>query len=246
MHNSILTQVAQRADHADPAWLDRQIYPFQSRWFELPAGRMHYLDEGRGVPIVMVHGTPSWSFLYRHLVEGLRGQYRCITADNIGFGLSDKPADWAYGPAGHAANLAALLDHLGLDEFVLMVHDLGGPVGLPLAIEQPERIRALVLFNTMMWPMEGAFAIPPAGKLMNSAIGRWLYLQQNISPRMLLPMTYGDRRKLTPAIHRHYTAPFSTPAERHGAWGWVQALVGAGDWYESLWQRRERIADLPA
>jgi haloalkane dehalogenase len=235
-----------QAGVAQPGWLDRSIYPYQSRWLELPMGRMHYIDEGEGLPIVMVHGTPSWSFLYRHLIAGLRTQFRCIAADNIGFGLSDKPAGWAYTPQGHAANLAALIDHLGLDSFVLVVHDLGGPVGLANAIERPERIRALVLFNTIMWAMRGEFAIPPIGRLMSSGIGRWLYLQHNMSAQHLVPLIYGDRSKLTPAIHRHYTAPFARPEDRHGTWGWVEAMTGAADWYDGLWAQRERITGLPA
>ena len=74
-----------------PAWLDRAEYPFAPRWLDLPAGRMHYVDEGQGRPIVFVHGTPDWSFVWRHLIKALRPRYRCIAPDNLGFGLSDKP-----------------------------------------------------------------------------------------------------------------------------------------------------------
>lgn len=77
---------------SNTSWIDRKEYPFESRYFAVPAGRLHYVDEGDGSPIVMVHGNPTWSFLYRDLIKRLKPTYRCIVLDHIGFGLSDKPA----------------------------------------------------------------------------------------------------------------------------------------------------------
>ena len=93
-------------------WLDREAYPFTSRFLELDAGRMHYIDEGQGDAIVLVHGTPTWSFLYRNLIKELSKNHRCIAMDHIGFGLSDKPVGWTYRPQDHARNVQALIDHL--------------------------------------------------------------------------------------------------------------------------------------
>jgi haloalkane dehalogenase len=226
-------------------WLDRELYPFSDHWFNTPAGRMHYVDEGSGPPVVFVHGTPTWSFLYRRQIVALRERFRCIAADNIGFGLSDKPATWDYTPAGHAANLAALLDQLQLERFTLVVHDLGGPTGLSYALDHPERIERLVLTNTTLWGMRGEFAMPPIGKLLSGRLGKWLYLQHNFSPQTLLPLLFANRGTLTPALHRHYTAPFPTPNDRHGLWGWVLALRDHADWYDGLWARRDRLATIP-
>ena len=77
-----------------PDWLDRDEYPFDGHYLELPAGRMHYLDEGTGPAVVMVHGTPEWSFGYRKLVAALAPRYRCLVPDHLGFGLSDRPSDY--------------------------------------------------------------------------------------------------------------------------------------------------------
>ena len=83
----------------DPtSWLDRVEYPFASHYFQVPAGNLHYVDEGSGAPIVMVHGNPTWSFLYRKLIKALRPEYRCLAVDHLGFGLSDKPGEWSYLP----------------------------------------------------------------------------------------------------------------------------------------------------
>jgi haloalkane dehalogenase len=104
-------------------WIDRNEYPFASHHLPLPAGRMHFLDEGAGSPIVMVHGTPDWSFGYRKLVKNLSPEYRCVVPDNLGFGLSDKPRDWSYLPEHQAGNLRALIEHLDLKQITLVLHD---------------------------------------------------------------------------------------------------------------------------
>jgi haloalkane dehalogenase len=231
---------------AAPDWLDRTAYPFLSRWLNVDGGRMHYVDEGSGEPIVFVHGTPTWSFLYRHLIRALTPTYRCIAADNIGFGLSSKPADWGYSFADHTRNLTQLIDRLSLGRFTLVVHDLGGPIGLAFALAHPERISRLVIANTTLWPLEGAFAPPPAAKLFATPLGRFMYLQMNISPRTLLPMVYGDRSKLTREIHRHYLAPFPTPADRHGLYAFARQVATGAPALGELWAQRQRIAHIPS
>src|SRR5215218_9512398 len=131
-----------------PDWLDRTEYPFMSHYLDLPDGRLRYIDEGEGQPLVFVHGMPTWSFLYRHLIKDLRGSYRCIALDHLGFGLSGPSHSGAYTPADHGRNLQALIAHLGLQDIVLIVHDFGGPIGLSYAIHYPENIAGIALFNT--------------------------------------------------------------------------------------------------
>jgi len=123
-------------------WLDRNEYPFQSKYFDLPMGRMHYVDEGESAhAIVMVHGNPAWSYTYRKLVKCLSNKYRCIAPDHIGFGLSDKPIDWDYLPENHAANFEKLLNHLDMQSITLIVGDWGGPIGLSYAVNHPDKIK---------------------------------------------------------------------------------------------------------
>lgn len=230
----------------DTAWVDREAYPFTSRFLAVDGGQMHYIDEGEGEAILFVHGTPAWSFLYRHLVRELRRDYRCIALDHIGFGLSAKPPDWGYSFADHARNLATLIDQLGLTSFTLVAHDLGGPIALSYALDHPERIARLVLFNTFMWPLEGEFAVPPVGKLFGGPLGRFLYLRLNASARSLLPMVYGDRSKLTKAIHQQYLAPFPRPEDRHGMYAFARQMAAGAPWCGELWARRGALAEIPA
>lgn len=138
------------ADSNNIDW--KALYPFQSHWRQTEWGRQHYLDEGAGAPLVMVHGNPTWSFYYRELVKAFRGDHRAIAVDHLGCGLSDKPANFDYCLKSHIDNLVALVDQLDLKQATLLVHDWGGAIGLGAALERPERIARLVLFNTGAFP----------------------------------------------------------------------------------------------
>jgi haloalkane dehalogenase len=228
-----------------PDWVDAGEYPFRSRWYAAPAGRLHYVDEGQGRPVVFVHGTPTWSFEFRHLVRGLTATHRCLAPDHLGFGLSDKPRDWPYRVADHADNLRRLLDDLAVSDVTLVVHDFGGPIGLAWALDHPDRVRSLVLLNTFMWRLDEP-RFRRVSRFVASPLGRFLYLRLNFSPRVILRQAMRDRRHFTAAIHRHYLRPFPTPADRMGAWTLGRELSDAGDWYDGLWRRRNRIAGRPA
>lgn len=127
----------------------RELYPWPGEYLELDSGhRLHYLDEGEGRPVLMVHGNPTWSFYYRNLVRDLSDRYRCVAVDHMGCGLSDKPQDYDYSLAQHVKNLSALIEALGLEDITLVVHDWGGPIGLGAALEHSEKITKIVIFNT--------------------------------------------------------------------------------------------------
>jgi haloalkane dehalogenase len=227
----------------DLDWLDRSAYPFPSSVFDTGAGRMHYVDVGEGPVIVLVHGTPTWSFLYRRLIDDLRQDYRVIAPDLLGFGLSDKPQTEAVAPPQQAEHMRALLDHLRLDRFTMVVHDVGGPVGLSSALDHPEQIERLVLFNTWMWPLEDT-ATRWASRFFGTRLGHWVYTNWNFSPDVMLPAL--TNQALSPEVHAYYQQPFPTPDTRHAPWIVARDLVGAADWYASLWKQREVLQSIPA
>ena len=231
---------------ATPDWLDRGAYPFEPYTFETADGRMHYVDEGEGPPVVLVHGTPTWSFLWRGLIRALAPDHRVIAPDHLGFGLSDKPPGAPYRPEDHARRLASLIDGLGLHDVALVVHDFGGPIGLSYAVERPENVQALVVYNTWMWSKAGDPATVRASRLLGGPLGRWLYTRLNLSPRVLLPAVYADKATLTAEIHRHYMRPFPDAASRHAPATLARELVASSTWYDSLWARRGVLAEMPA
>ncbi len=216
-------------------WIDRQEYPFESRTCNVPAGRLHYVDEGRGDPIVMVHGNPTWSYLYRHLIKRLRPEHRCIALDHIGFGLSDKPQDWSYLPEEHAANLTALIEGLGLQDITLVAQDWGGPIGLSYAVTHPENVARLVIMNTWAWPVNRDWYYIAFSGFMGGPIGRWLIRRHNFFARSVMRQAFGDKRKLTPAVHEQYLAALATPADRKGCSVFPGQIVKATPWLSQVW-----------
>ncbi|MFE5793666.1 haloalkane dehalogenase [Streptomyces sp. NPDC056503] len=192
---------------------DPSLYPFASRWFDSSAGRVHYIDEGTGPPIVFLHGSPTWSFLYRHLVKGLRDRYRCVAVDYLGFGLSERPAGFGYTVSEHTAVVGELIDRLRLDGFVLMGQDWGGPIGLGAATTRADRVRGIVLGNTAFWPMETvanrAFSV-----IMSSRPMRRRILERNLLVERFLLGRTGPA--LTAAEADHYRGVQPTEEARHG------------------------------
>lgn len=123
-------------------------YAFDSKYFEIDGNRLHYIDEGAGPVVILVHGNPTWSYYYRHLIVALREDFRVLALDHIGCGLSDKPNDYRYTLEKHINNLENFLEHLGLDSFSLVLHDWGGAIGLGAVVGRTEKIENIVVLNT--------------------------------------------------------------------------------------------------
>jgi pimeloyl-ACP methyl ester carboxylesterase len=132
----------------------RDKWPFLPRFATVNGWRMHYVDEGEGDPVVLLHGNPTWGFLYRDMIGPIvESGRRVIVPDMIGFGLSEKPSrDQAHTLDGHIANLAGLVRQLDLNRVTLVCHDWGGPTGLSFAMSDPQRVRSLVVMSTWAWP----------------------------------------------------------------------------------------------
>ncbi len=202
------------------------LYPFASHFLDLDGIKLHYLDEGAGDPIVMVHGNPTWSFYYRKLVEALRPSYRTIVPDHIGCGLSDKPDDskYPYTLDRRARDLETLLDQLGVVENItLVVHDWGGMIGMLYATRHPERIKRLVILNT------GAFHLPPAKPLprslaliRNTPLGPLLV--RGLNAFCLGAAAKCVTRPLPREVRREYLAPYDSWAHRIAVLRFVQTI----------------------
>jgi haloalkane dehalogenase len=227
-----------------PPWLDVAEYPFEFREFTVDGIRMHYIDEGKGETLLFVHGTPSWSFDFRHVIKALRPKYRCVAVDHIGFGLSDKPADYPYDTRRHSENLEKLVLGLDLRDITLVVHDFGGPIGLNMAIRHPERIRRLVILNSWLWSSVDDPDFIRMKKTLRSPLLPFLYKRLNISPRLILPASFGEH-KLPKRLRRQYTSPFGNAGEREGALAFARSLLDDQDWFEELWRKRAAITEKP-
>lgn len=228
----------------EPDWIDRNRYSFEDRYMDFDPGQLHYVDEGGGRPVIFLHGNPTWSFLYRHLIDGLSTQYRCIALDHFGFGLSDKPVDWSYRPVDHARILNRFVANLDLSDVTLVVHDWGGPIGMDYATRNAENIHSIVAMNTVMWP-SATVKVQLFSALFGSRIARILIRRYNLIAKWLMKLYVADPSTLPPDIHRHYVAPLATPDDREPAWVLAREINGSFDWFVDLWARRERLRDTP-
>ena len=228
-----------------PDWLDTYEHPFAANYFETQYGKMHYIDEGRGEIILFVHGTPTWSFLYRNYIKTLSKTHRCLAIDHLGFGLSDKPSDFYGSPQLHSQNLTAFISHLELKDVTLVVHDFGGPIGLSYAVENPNNISKIILFNTWLWDTGDDRDAQKVNKILHSWLGKFIYLNTRFSPNILLKKAFYNKSKLSRKIHRHYWMPFPDIGSRHGLLNMGQSLIGSSYWYQYLWDKMDRIKDKP-
>lgn len=227
------------------SWLDRNEYPFTSRYYDAEGSRLHYIDEGKGQVLLFVHGTPSWSFDFRNVIKALRYSYRCIAIDHIGFGLSDKPSGVDYSALAHSKRLEKFIKDLNLHDITLVLHDFGGPIGFHFAIRCPERVKNLIILNTWMWSSEGDPEYKRIKKVLKSPLMPFLYRYFNFSPRFILPRSFGDR-KLSKKIHTQYTAPFLNSKQREGMVAFARSLLNDQEWFQKLWDNRGIINDKPA
>ena len=234
------------AEIRHPKWLDRNEYPFAGRYFQLPMGKMHYVDEGKGDPIVMVHGNPGWSFEFRKVIKELSRTNRCLAPDHIGFGLSDKPPEWDYLPQSQAVNFEQLMESLNLSNITLVGNDWGGPISFAYALKHPERIRRFVVLNTWLWSVKQDWYYQMFSNMMGGPLGRFLIRRFNFFGRVVVWMAVGDKSKLPRAIHEHYYRHLERPQDRKGCYTFPKQIIGSSVWLDSLWQQRERINRKPA
>lgn len=207
--------------------VSHELYPFQGSYLELAGNRLHYLDEGSGEPLVMLHGNPTWSFYYRNLVKAFRDRYRTIVPDHIGCGKSDKPGvdSYPYTLDQRVADLEVLLEKLEVqDNITLVVHDWGGMIGMSYATRHPEKIKRLVILNT------GAFHLPKTKPFPWSLwfcrtplLGALLVRGVNAFSRAAIRWC-AMKRPLTPEIKHGYLAPYDTWNNRVAVLRFVQDI----------------------
>lgn len=201
---------------AEYPWLNPALYPFERHYLEWDGSRYHYLDEGEGHPVVMVHGNPTWSFYYRELVKALRSTHRTIAPDHIGCGLSSKPQEPAYRYRldQRITDLGRLIDHLELEDLTMIVHDWGGAIGLGWAGQNADRIRRLVVLNT------AAFFLPegksfPASLALARAPGLGGLLVRGLNGFVrTAEVRCVTRKPLSPDVAAAYRGPYNSWANR--------------------------------
>ena len=207
-------------------------FPFEPQYHSFDGIRLAHLDEGSGPPVVFFHGEPSWSFLWRKVIPPVRDAgFRCIAPDLAGFGRSDKPLDldW-YSYDRHVASLAPLLAELDIRDATAVVHDWGGPIGLRLAVEHPDRIARIVVLDTGLFT--GHQQMSEAWQQFRSFVERTEDLPTGLLVRRACHRDPGDE------VAAAYDLPYPSVASKAGARAFPLMLPTAPEMPGALAGRR--------
>jgi haloalkane dehalogenase len=221
--------------------VSQSYYPFESHWFEQQGCFTHYVDEEEGFPVLMLHGNPTWSFLYRKVIPQLKGLCRSIAPDYPGFGFSSHPPSYGYNPQEHAKWVNALIDHLPLSKFILVMQDWGGPIGMSIAVKHPEKVSGLVICNTWCWSPD-TIKLRCFSAFVGSSLGKYLILKENFFVKRIAPF---NRAMMTYEELQAYIAPFPTPASRIGTYVFPRAIRHEAKWLGSIESKIYLLNDKP-
>jgi haloalkane dehalogenase len=228
-----------------PFEVDRSEYPFTDHWMPYQDGHVHYIDEGQGPAVLLLHGNPTWSYLYRNVVKELSQECRLIALDYPGFGMSKAPSGYGFTPQEHAKVVEELMDHLNLKNVVLVVQDWGGPIGMNYAVRHRENLRGVVLMNTWAWPVNlpmWLFSLVMGGR----PLGYWLQTQRNFFAKVLVPNGIYHSEKITENLRKAYMDQFPTPKSRIPTWIFPRQIRKARSWFEEIESKLPVLSDLPA
>jgi haloalkane dehalogenase len=239
IYNKDETNLKQR-----PFIVDKEEYPFKSNWFEKDGTSMHYIDEGEGIPIVLTHGNPDWSFLNRNIIKELSGEARIIAYDLPGFGFSDTPKDYGFTPQEHVEWISALLfEHLKLEKFIIVVQDWGGPTGLSVATSHPDKVLGVVISNTWAWKPEGKLV--EFSMMMRSSEMESKVMEENFFVTGLMRGSIKKESSSNKAIMDAYEMPFPTKESRKGTAVFPQQITLASDWLGELESKLSTLQEKP-
>lgn len=227
-----------------PPWIPQNLYPYRPNYMELGGHRVHYVDEGSGPPLILLHGNPTWSFLYRRIIETLKSRFRCIAPDYPGFGLSTAGPGYNYTPASHAQVILRFLEKLELKNAYLMGQDWGGPIGLWAASRMPQMFRGIILGNTWAWPVNGDPHFEMFSWLWSSMPGRFLVRWGNMFVNSMLPM--GTTSNLPSEVMAAYRGPFPTKDSRNPTWIFPREITNSKVFLAQVEGGLYRLKEKPA
>ena len=227
-----------------PKWVPEALYPFATRRVEVDGASVHYVDEGSGPALLMLHGNPTWSFLYRDVIAGLRDRFRCIAPDYPGFGLSRAPGGYGFTAREHAAVIERFVLELDLRDVTPMVQDWGGPIGFAVATRHPERFARFAIANTWAWPRSDP-GLQVFSRFLGGPIGSRLILDRNFFVERILPA--GTLlRKPSPEAMDAYRGPFPDRESRRPTLAFPRELLAARPFLAEVERGLPALADRPA
>lgn len=231
-------------ENYEPEWLDKKQFSFQSRFIQINSHLVHYVDEGSGPTVLFLHGNPTWSFLYREIIKGLRDDFRCVAVDYPGFGFSQAAAGYSFTPREHSLVIEQFVKELDLTTVTLFVHDWGGPIGLGLAGRNPERFSRFVIGNTFAWAANGNFHFEVFSRLIGGPIGGFLIRNFNAFVNLVIPAGM-KRKRPDHNLMQMYRGPFWTRTLREPTHIFAREILRSRQFLAQVRQGIENIAHKP-
>ncbi|MGO4542411.1 alpha/beta fold hydrolase [Paenibacillus sp. 2TAB19] len=229
-----------------PFEVDPVEYPFKDHWLSYRDGHIHYIDEGQGPTVLLLHGNPTWSYLYRNVIKELRGEFRLVAPDYPGFGMSKAPAGYGFTPQEHSEAIYELIRQLDLKDLIVVVQDWGGPIGLHYAVRHRSNLRGIVVMNTWAWPARilpmRLFSLVMGGW----PFGYWLQTRRNFFAKVIVPSGIFHTDKVTDQLRKAYTDPFQTPKSRIPTRMFPRQIRKARAWLSDTESKLSNLSDLPA
>lgn len=208
------------------AELIKNYYPYNGHYMQLQTARMHYLDQGEGPVLLALHGNPTWSIYYRHLIDGLQDSYRLVVPDHIGCGLSDKPDDtfYSYRLEQRVRDIETLVEQLDLKDITLVLHDWGGMIGLAFACRNPHLIKKIVLMNTAGFGLPPRKGFPLALALSRSDILGAVLVRGFNAFALTASYICCQKHSMPAPLRRAYRAPYDNWEHRRAVHRFVQDI----------------------
>ncbi len=224
--------------------INKDLFPFQNNFLQLDDGtKIHYIDEGEGPVLLMLHGNPTWSFLYRKMIAALESNFRCIAPDLPGFGLSEQTDTFDFLAESHSKVLEEFLLTLNIDNYILIAQDWGGPIGLSVAEKYPDKIIGAVLGNTWAWPVKGDYRFEVFSWLMGGPIGR--LMAKSFNGVWHVFMKKGFYKQPSREALAMYKAPFAKKNNRIQTAIFPRQLIKAYEFEKAVEKNLNKIRSIP-
>jgi len=223
--------------------IDRKLFPYKSHYLSLENGsKIHYVDEGKGPTLLLLHGNPTWSFLYRDIIAALKNDFRLIAPDYPGFGLSEAPKNYTFTAAEQAQTMSQFVQKLDLQDVGIMVQDWGGPIGFDVALKNPQRISRFIIGNTFAWPLKRT-GQKTFSKIMGGWTGQFASWCCNGVVRFF--MNKGVVNKINKEELAMYLAPFKKKNQRAPTHIFPAQLLDAKPFLSNIHKRLDTLSDRP-
>lgn len=230
-----------------PAWLDEQLYPFQSRFVEIEGHRIHYIDEGAGPILFFVHPGVGWSLMYSDIIKDLRSRFRCVALDLPDYGLSTAAPGYRHTLTGDSRLIEQFIQTLGLADVTLFSHDLTGSIALGVVARRPEWFRAAIILPSFAWPLERYRSVYAMIRVMGSPLLRFLSTRFNFFLEYTLwAITKKPKQPFSDPEKQAYRGANRDRAVRRAPHDLFKSVTRSHDYLADLEQRLSAIKDLPA